>query len=207
MLPEREGLDINAGAIGVVGDSVMWTLASGNFEDQRSYTRQSVAIAPAHDDGPVTVVEDDRPCLPGKGYVLPNGDLYLISSWLSATYSIYGPTADTPMCIVRIRAGTQVFDPDYYVNLHDVTGSPSVGGSVLIDDENLLLRVWDPADTLPVAPDDYWIAEGFQSQRLRMFNLVTAAVTDFPALPKGRTAFAWEHRIAGARHWFLARVR
>jgi Domain of unknown function (DUF4374) len=203
-LPTHADLDTYPAPIGVSGSNMYWALLSQNYDALQLYPRNVVAIAPAGADGPVTLVEDDR-CVPALGgYIMTNGDIYLVGGADADAIAAYNPSAAYPSpCIVRIRAGATEFDPDYYVNLRQATGSPSIVGTWRINDESVLARVWDPTEPLPPVIDDYWAGQSFISKSI---DLATGAATDFPALAKGGFSSNIQDRIDGATYFSLPRA-
>ena len=61
-------------------------------------------------------------------------------------------------CLLRIRAGSTEFDPDYYVDLNRATNSPVVYHTWQTQNRSVVAAVLDPAlDPASIAtPDDYW---------------------------------------------------
>lgn len=200
-IPVREGLDTFPIQIGVSGENVYWAFISMNYDAQTVYPKNVVAIAPKDADGPVTVVEDDR-CVPSLGgYVMSSGDVYLVGGADADAITLFNSTDDyPPSCVLRINAGASAFDPDYFFRLSDVTGSPSVVGTWRINDENVLARVWDPADPVPQVSDEYWSAQNFISKRI---DLTTQTATDFPALPKGGFSSNIADAVDGSTYFSL----
>lgn len=202
-IPVREGLDTFPIQIGVSAGRVYWAFISMNYDALKLYPKNVVAFAPTDADGPVTVIEDDR-CVPSLGgYIVSSADIYLFGGADADVIATYNKTESYPAsCVLRVNAGDSAFDADYFLNLKDVTGSPSVVGSWRIDDENILARVWDAADSLPTTIDDYWSAKSFVSKRV---NLGTKSSVDFPALPKGGFSSNIQDRVDGATYFSLPR--
>ena len=200
-LPTVTGLDTFPIPIGRSGSSVYWSVISMNYENVQVYPKNVLAIAPAEADGPVTIIEDDR-CVPALGgYITSNGDVYLVGGADADAIRAYNPgAAYPPTCVVRVNAGTQEFDPDFYVDLSLATGSPAMPGSWRIDDQYILARVWDPADPMPATIDDYWSGNSFISKRI---DLQSGEVTDFAAPPKGGFSSNIQDRIDGLTYFSL----
>ncbi len=181
-LPARPDLDTFPIPIGVSGNNLYLSVFSANYDDQICYPKNVVAIIPTDKDGPVTLVEDGR-TLPGLGgYVLPNGDVYVVGDGDAGNFSAYGPASNPPAGVLRIKAGQAAFDPSYFINLETATNSPGVVANWKIDQNTLLARVWDSTTPLPKAVDEYFAAQNFISKKV---DLTTGKAVDFPALPKG----------------------
>lgn len=181
-LPTRANLETFPIPIGVSGNNLYLSLVSANYDDLVCYPRNVVAIVPTDKDGPVMLIEDSR-TLPGLGgYVMPNGDIYVIGDGDAGNFAAYGPANYPPSGVLRIKAGQLAFDPSYFVNLETVTNSPGIAANWFIDQNTILTRVWDSATPLPRAVDSYFAAQNFISKKV---DLSTGKATDFPALVKG----------------------
>jgi uncharacterized protein DUF4374 len=200
-LPTPEGLDTFPVQIGRSGDNVYWAVISTNYDAVEVYPKNVLAIAPADEDGPVTIVEDDR-CVPALGgYITGNGDIYLVGGADADAIRAYNPAAAyPPTCVVRVKANATEFDPDFFIDLTQATGSPALPGTWRIDDQYVLARVWDPEDPMPETIDEYWSGTSFVSKRI---DIQTGEVSDFPAPPKGGFSSNIQDRIDGATYFSL----
>lgn len=181
-LPTRANMETFPIPIGVSGNNLYMSVFSANYNDLVCYPKNVVAIIPTDKDGPVTLIEDSR-TLPGLGgYVLSNGDVYLVGDGDAGNFAAYGPTTYPASGILRIKSGQTTFDPTYFVNLETATNSPGIVGNWRIDQNTILARVWDSTTPLPKAVDDYFASQNFISKKV---DLTTGKAVDFPALPKG----------------------
>lgn len=181
-VPTQTGLESYPSYVGISGNNLIYTIDLEDYNNLKSYTKNVVAMIPTTTNGPVKVIEDSRTLIGINGYVMANGDTYLMGEGNAGTYSAYGPSNYPPAGILRIKAGATTYDPSYFVDLEKATGSSAIAANWKIDDNTLLLRIWDPATKLPTNIDDYWSGKSFISKKL---DLATGAVTDFPALAKG----------------------
>lgn len=184
-MPKREGLDTFSGDPVVAAGHVVWPLTSMNEEAGKLYPKMAALIAPADGSASPTLIEDDR-CLSAiQGFSTQAGDAYLIGDGYTgnSNYWLKDVSNPPPACILRVRNGATTFDPTYLLNLNTVTGSPAIAQNFRIDDNRVLLRVWDPAT--PLAPiDGYWSSMNFVSKVIDL-SRPEAMATDFAALPKG----------------------
>jgi hypothetical protein len=181
-LPSYPNLETFPIPIGVSGNNLYLSVFSANYNDLVCYPKNVVAIIPTDKDGPVTLIEDSR-TLPGLGgYVMTNGDIYLVGDGDAGNFSAYGPAAYPSAGILRIKAGQTAFDPSYFVNLETATNSPGIVGNWRIDQNTILARVWDSTTPLPKAVDSYFASQNFISKKV---DLTTGKAVDFPALVKG----------------------
>lgn len=191
------------GSLGMSGDRAFWSLLSSNYDAQRAYPRFELATAPADADGPVTILEDARTLTGLGGYFLSQGDLYVLGDGDAGTYTAYGSQDRPPAGVLRLRNGARTFDPDYFIDPERATGSSGIVASLPIDEENVLLRVWDPAEPVPTLMDDYWSGRNFISQRLYILSLSSGSITSFPALPKGGFSCNVQYRIDSSTFFSL----
>jgi len=200
-LPPLDGLDTYAAPVGVSGENVYWALLSTDYDSLKVYPKNVLVVAPVNADGPVTIVEDER-CVPSLGgYIVNSGDVYLVGGADADALAAYNPAGTYPnSCILRVRAGSMSFDPDYRIDLLQAANTPSVVGSWLIDDASVLLRVWDASDPLPSVIDEYWSASNFISKRIA---LADGQVEDFPDPPKGGFTSNVQYRVDGATYLSL----
>lgn len=162
--PERpEGLSTVPSPGHVVGDSVIWPLRSTNWDGEGYHRGVAVAVADAHSDAPVRIVEDDR-CVGSDGaYVDEHGDLYLRAGGYWGSSAAYGAdAADVRTCVLRIKAGETTFDPDFLVDMNDLTGSYVNFPWFHVEGTQYLAQVWDPETPLPESIDDFWDGAGLK---------------------------------------------
>jgi hypothetical protein len=164
---------------------------------------EAAVVAFLEPDAPAFQLLEEPRCAPnGKSYVI-DGDLYVIGANTSAqSLKNYNPDyADAaPDCVARVLAGSRDFDPSYYLDLTELTGSPAIFGTWLADDDHIVAQVWDPDDPLPALQDDYWTAPNFITQ-LVSISLSDQTVVPFQDVPKGRIANDRELNVDG-RHYF-----
>ncbi|MEM9069290.1 MAG: hypothetical protein AAGE52_12325 [Myxococcota bacterium] len=87
------------------------------------------------------VFEDERCVAAGGSFATSNGDLYVIGDNDDGRFSVLGDDDLPPPCLLRVRAGADDFDPDYYVDLRELTGAPEVGHLVGLPDGTAATRV------------------------------------------------------------------
>jgi len=71
-----------------------------------------------------------------------SGDAYFASSALAAAAHRLGRLPTEP-CVLRVGAGDDFFDPEYFETLEDVTGSAIAGEPVPAGGDSVFLRVFD----------------------------------------------------------------
>lgn len=163
--PERaEGLETYPSPGHVVGDSVIWPLRTTQWDGENYFPGVAVAVANANTSDPGQIVEDDR-CVGSDGsHVDENGDLYLRAGGYWGSAAAYGEdAADVRTCVLRIREGETTFDPDYLVDMKDLTGSYVNFPWFHVKGSKYLAQVWDPETPLPESMDDYWDGAGLDA--------------------------------------------
>ncbi len=84
------------------------------------YPRMAVTVFDTDTDEVLKVIEDDRCYGASTMLKADNGDIYVSSySYAGAIYKA-GTYAYKPTCILRIKAGEDEFDPDFFVSFPDV---------------------------------------------------------------------------------------
>ncbi|AUX32747.1 MULTISPECIES: hypothetical protein [Sorangium] len=92
----------------------------------------------------VTYVHDERCGGVSNSTIAPSGDLYLGSDPYNAAVNVIGGHAASKTgCLIRMRAGEDTFDPDFFVNVSDLTGGFPGGGIVPGPGSTAYLRAYD----------------------------------------------------------------
>jgi hypothetical protein len=92
----------------------------------------------------VTLAHDDRCGAFSTAAMLPSGDLYFGEDTYAIALHRLGGDAEAPSgCLLRIKAGQNVFDPDFFLRVSDVTGGQLGGAVVPGPEESLWVRAFD----------------------------------------------------------------
>ena len=117
-----------------------------------------------------------------------SGDIYVFSPSFAKTMTDPRQRTTLPAGVVRIRAGANDFDPDYYVNIEALSGGLSFARTWHISDDYFLLLMYDQPLTEPM-PQGLFVRP---ATRLAIFKGETGAfnfVTGLPA-PESIVFFA-----------------
>lgn len=160
--PERpESLNTWAAEGHVAGDSVIWPLVSNNWDGENYHPATTLAIANAQTNDPVRIVEDER-CVGADGaYVDDDGDFYVRAGGYWGSAAAYGDP-QTRTCVLRVASGEATFDPDYLVDMSDLTGSYVNFPWFHVEGSKYLAHVWNPETPVPDSIDDYWDGSGLE---------------------------------------------
>lgn len=163
-----------------VGDHMAWDFNGVDWDSLDYHREATVLLAPVDGSEAPVVARDDR-CMFGTFHFLDDeGDLYFFATGYRGYNRFYGPRPEEapPFCVLRINEGETDFDPDYMLDLEQVTGSPAVHGMWPIEDHKFLLLVWPPEVPLPENADDIW------TQRLEpmLLDLDTETATPFTSM-------------------------
>lgn len=103
-----------------------------------------------------------------------NGDIYVFSPSYAKTMSDVRQKTTLDAGVVRIKAGTQEFDPNYYYNIESQTGGKS------------FLRCWHIADDyfLMLMYDRPLTESGFTANQLAVFKGETGQLTYVDGMPE-----------------------
>jgi len=124
---DREGFEEEATDIEMIGDRVFVTLAWTDFNDLDVIPVVAVVILDGDEDRLIALPEDDRCVAAGGAFVGGDDELVVIGDNDDGRYALLGDDELPPPCLLRIRAGEDGFDPNFYVDLAALTGAPEVG--------------------------------------------------------------------------------
>jgi len=142
---------------GVVrGDQVIWSVITANWETYEMTPGVTLAITDAHQDAPVTFVQDDRCLGGGTSRVAADGTLYLHAGGNLGIFAAYSADPEVRTCMLRMNPGETLIDPDFLVDYRQLTGSYVSYPWVHVTGDQYLVKRWDPAVPLPEDPGAYW---------------------------------------------------
>lgn len=103
-----------------------------------------------------------------------NGDIYVFSPSYAKTMKDARQKTTLDAGVVRIKAGTQEFDPNYYYNIESQTGGKSFLRCWHIADDNFMMLMYDRPLT----------ESGFTANRLAIFKGETGQLTYVDGMPE-----------------------
>ena len=103
-----------------------------------------------------------------------SGDVYVFSPSYAKSMADERQQTTLPAGVVRIKAGTEEFDPNYYVNIEALTNGISFLRTWYIGDSKFLMLMYD----MPLAP-----ATTMTATRLAIFDVESASLTYVEGLP------------------------
>jgi hypothetical protein len=179
-------------------DYVAWPVLWYDYDKRRFKPEVGVILASTRSEVPAFVVRDSR-C--GGGWSLftdTAGDLYATgNAWFGFAH-FFGDeaAAQPPDCVIRIKSGSTAFDPDYYVDLNQVAGTPAVYHAWQVSGRSLFAAIWDPADepSALLDPDAYWSAPLLR-ELVRIDEETSVPVT---GIPKSAVASTLDYRLDGS---------
>jgi hypothetical protein len=200
--PDYPGFDY--GEAVVFGDYVAWPILWFDEDNADYKPAVDVILASAGSEAPAFNVSDRR-CGGGWGlFTDERGDLYALGNAFFGYAHFFDrePARQLNDCLVRMRAGSTEFDPDFYVDLNQATGSPVVYHSWHTSGRSVVAAVWNPArDPKELAtPDDYWSAP-MQRTLIRVDQGVSEPVQGIP----DSTVFSTlEYRLDGELYMLMS---
>lgn len=188
----------------LVGDRVIWSLASTNFDGVSDHPAAAVAIASAFGDEPVQVVEDGR-CVGVDGTQVDAEGNYILragASW--GSYAAYGERPeDVRTCLLRIRPGERQFDPDYLVDMRELTGTYVNFPWFHVQGSQYLAQPWDPTVPLPELLEDYWNGEGLTPM---LVDVDTGQSQPYPDVERSTMVSSLEFELDGVAYYQLSQT-
>ncbi|MBO7199740.1 MAG: DUF4374 domain-containing protein [Alistipes sp.] len=103
-----------------------------------------------------------------------SGDVYVFSPSYAKTMADERQQTTLPAGVVRIKAGTEEFDPNYYVNIEALTNGISFLRTWYIGGDKFLMLMYD----MPLAP-----ATTMKASRLAIFDAESATLSYVEGLP------------------------
>ena len=103
-----------------------------------------------------------------------SGDVYVFSPSYAKSMADERQQTQLPAGVVRIKAGTEEFDPNYYVNIEALTNGISFLRTWYIGGSKFLMLMYD----MPLAP-----ATTMTASRLAIFDVESASLTYVEGLP------------------------
>ena len=103
-----------------------------------------------------------------------SGDVYVFSPSYAKSMADERQQTTLPAGVVRIKAGTEEFDPNYYVNIEALTNGISFLRTWYIGGSKFLMLMYD----MPLAP-----ATTMTATRLAIFDVESASLTYVEGLP------------------------
>ncbi len=103
-----------------------------------------------------------------------SGDVYVFSPSYAKSMADERQQTTLPAGVVRIKAGTEEFDPNYYVNIEALTNGISFLRTWYIGGSKYLMLMYD----MPLAP-----ATTMTASRLAIFDVESASLTYVEGLP------------------------
>ena len=103
-----------------------------------------------------------------------SGDVYVFSPSYAKTMADERQQTTLPAGVVRIKAGTEEFDPNYYVNIEELSNGRAFLRSWYIGGSKFLMLMYDS----PLTPE-----KSMKANQLAVFDAETATLTSVEGLP------------------------
>ncbi len=136
--------------------SVSWASMDSGWTELGSYSRL-IVIDPNTDTVVSSTDEPRCESLSPAGTTTEGTTYYAPWDYLAAVRGVYGPGYGSASCGLRAVAGESTYDEGYDVDLRSLVGDRPAGSAFLVDDQTLLLHVWDEA--LVEATPENWVEE------------------------------------------------
>jgi hypothetical protein len=184
----------------VVGDSVIWQIGSNDWDTPAVYPAATLAIVSATRDEPWRLVEDTRCAGTDGGYVDALGDYYVRAGAYWGYFAAFGAEApNVKTCVLRVRAGETVFDPDFLIDMRDVTGSYINYPWFHVQGSQYLAQSWDPGLALPEDPSEFWYADLVP----QLVDIDTRTATPYPDIEGSVMVQSGEFKVDGVTYYEL----
>lgn len=187
----RDGLPAGFAWPLVVGGRAYMAASWMDYETLEVHGSAAVLTFDATVDEPeLSVIEDDRCGVTSAvtPFADEAGNVYVVGDWSSGLAQIgTAKPAPNPACLLRINAGENHFDPDYYVDLLKAAGGRALYGAYgMAGGRKMLLNYWplsvDPPTLEAIAADPYAYYAG-ANFRYAVLDLATETTVEVSAIP------------------------
>ena len=199
---ERDGIPVQLQQ-GIAVDGRLFTTV--NWRNWETFeTLPGVALGIFDTDKPgeaPKLLEDDR-CAPSialNPFRDEDGNVYVIGDG-GLGFDIFASPKKTqlPQCVLRVKAGEDEFDSDFFVDVQAATGTPGFYTAHPMTDRKLLVNTWSPdVDVSEVAdPEDsnwYWSLPPYFEYTI--LDLEAEEATPVPDLPRAAVEFSVTLRV------------
>lgn len=175
-------------SIAVSGDRLLLPIAWTTEDRFIAEPTVGVLILDAFTGETLDVITDDRCAVAGGAFATDNGDVYVIGDSGGGAFEVFGDNDLPPPCVLRVRAGQSVFDPDYYVNLSDVAASPIAARLVGLPSGVAVTRVV-AEDVDPDEFTDPFLLTLLDIWEWRLLDLVAGTAQTLPEVPRTAVTF------------------
>ena len=161
---ERDGLKLQL-QLGIAANGRLFTTANWrNWDTNKVFAGAALGVFEQKDTAGGPKIIDDERCAASVA-VGPwrAGDyIYLVGDGAQGFDMVANPNkSPNPQCVVRLRPDADEFEEDYFIDLHEVTGSPAIYMAYPMADDKLLVNMWSPDEDVnkhadPKAPGWYW---------------------------------------------------
>jgi len=137
-----------------------------NWDTYEAHPAAALGLFDAKSMSPVLTILEDERCAPSVAlspFFDDEGNAYLVGDGALGFDILASPKpAKRPPCVLRVKAGERKFDPDFFIDLAALTGSPAFyTAHPMAGGTKLLVNLWAPSvDVASVAdpkdPDWYW---------------------------------------------------
>jgi hypothetical protein len=210
---ERDGLPVQFQRGLVTGGRAFSAVNWRNWDTLEYHPAAAMGIFDATAAQPTVQVVQDARCAPSVGieaFVGEDDNVYLVSDAALGFDSMANPTrADQPLCVLRMRPGASEFDPNFMVDLRQVTGSSGIVAAHPMRGNRLLVNLWaTDVDAATVASDDpswWWDAQAEPYFDYQIVDLETASSVPVPGLPRAAVQFGRTLRLGEVNYVQLYR--
>jgi hypothetical protein len=201
-LPERPAnfTDIFAHSPRLLGDSLIWQINSNDWDTPAVYPASTLAVMSATRDEPWRFIEDTRCAGTDGAYVDDQGDYYVRAGAYWGYFAAFGAGApNVKTCVLRMRAGSTEFDPDYQVDMRELTGTYINYPWFHVEGSQYLAQSWDSSLALPDDPNEFWYADLVP----QLVDIEARSAVPYPDVEGSIMVQSAEYDVDGVRYYEL----
>jgi hypothetical protein len=182
----------------VVNGKVIWSVLTANWETYEMTPGVLLAMTDATQDAPVTYVSDERCLGGGTSLVGADGNVYLHAGGNLGIFAAYSEDPNVRTCMLRMKAGEDVIDPEFLVDYQALTGSYVSYPWVHVSGSQYLVKRWDPAVALPEDPGLYWDNAAFAPF---LVDTVAGTMQPYPDVARGLFMSGIQYSVDGVTYF------
>jgi hypothetical protein len=201
-LLERDGMPAVLQQGMCVGERCFTAINWRDWSTNEYHSAAALALFDGSANEPALRVVEDGRCAPSSS-LAPFGDeagnIYVIGDGGLGFDRLASPNKTTlPQCVLRIPAGSEEFDPNFFVDLNAVTGSPGFYTAHPMANRQLLVNIWSPEVNVqevadPVSSEWYWSNPPYFEYAI--VDLEAGSSMPVPDLPRAGVQFSTTLRV------------
>lgn len=201
---KKQDINVQLQQNGVVSGGRAYSSANWhNWDTYDFVTGVALAYFDVESDAPETKLLHDNSgrCVPSVAapFLDAEGNVYVLGDGALGFQVMASPKKSSlPQCVMRVKKGDSRFDPDFFVDVQEATGSPAFRSAYFMRGNKLLVNLWapdvKPEDVVDTSSSDwYWSLPPYFEWAI--VDLETGTSEKVEGLPRGAAQFSLELKV------------